>query len=214
MARRSILSAASRSAAGRASPQRVLVVQLLQHLVGQAHAVELPERVVVAVVVEVLVVGLEHAPVSTGTRLAAYASLPNSTRSWYLMKNSRAARGWRPKSYSTAPTSSTRFGSVVEQLRRRAPGRCRASRSARRCTASSDWPLNSRSRSPISSSNVGSGPAVVVAAIRRRAPVRASARCAVERREELLGLGGVDDDRNVQARAQIPDRLRAADRRP
>src|SRR4029078_12439621 len=43
--------------------QRVLVIELLQDLVGEPHAVQLPERVVAAVVVEVLVVGLEHAPV-------------------------------------------------------------------------------------------------------------------------------------------------------
>src|SRR5579872_1807465 len=41
----------------------VLVIQLPEHLVGQADAVKLPERVIVAVVVEVLVVGLEDAPV-------------------------------------------------------------------------------------------------------------------------------------------------------
>src|SRR5688572_21886228 len=43
--------------------QCVLIVQLPQRLIGQADAVELPEGVVVAVVVEVLVVGLEHPPV-------------------------------------------------------------------------------------------------------------------------------------------------------
>src|SRR6186997_2634363 len=43
--------------------QRILIVQLSQHLVRQADAVELPERVIVAVVVEILVVGLEDAPV-------------------------------------------------------------------------------------------------------------------------------------------------------
>ena len=41
----------------------VLVIQLPEHGIGQADAVELPERMVVAIVVEVLVVGLEHAPV-------------------------------------------------------------------------------------------------------------------------------------------------------
>src|SRR5260221_11386124 len=43
--------------------QGVLIVELLQDGIGQADAVQLPERVVVAVIVEVLVVGLEHAPV-------------------------------------------------------------------------------------------------------------------------------------------------------
>ena len=43
--------------------ERVLVVQLLEDLVRQAEAVHLPERVPLAVVVEVLVVGLEHAEV-------------------------------------------------------------------------------------------------------------------------------------------------------
>ena len=52
-----------RAASPGVSLQRVLVVELLQHLVGQADAVQLPERVIVAVVVEVLVVGLEDAPV-------------------------------------------------------------------------------------------------------------------------------------------------------
>src|SRR5262245_46649244 len=42
---------------------RVRVIQFPQRLVGQADAVQLPERVVVAVVVEVLIVGLEHPPV-------------------------------------------------------------------------------------------------------------------------------------------------------
>src|SRR6059036_2870698 len=43
--------------------QRVRVVELLQHRIGQADAVELPERVIVPVIVEILVVGLEHPPV-------------------------------------------------------------------------------------------------------------------------------------------------------
>src|SRR5678815_4586655 len=43
--------------------QRVLVVQLFQHDVRQVHAVQLPERVVVTVVIEVLVLRLEDAPV-------------------------------------------------------------------------------------------------------------------------------------------------------
>src|SRR5216110_3092224 len=42
---------------------RIAIVELPQHLIGQSDAVQLPERVIVAVVVEVLVVGLEHAPV-------------------------------------------------------------------------------------------------------------------------------------------------------
>src|SRR6476660_7374653 len=41
----------------------VLVVQLPEHGIRQADAVQLPERVVVAIVVEVLVVGLEHTPI-------------------------------------------------------------------------------------------------------------------------------------------------------
>src|SRR4051812_6333019 len=44
-------------------PQRVVPIDLLQHRVGQVDAVQLPERVVVAVVVEVLVLRLEDAPV-------------------------------------------------------------------------------------------------------------------------------------------------------
>src|SRR5437667_12857649 len=47
----------------RNEPQRVLIVELPQDRVGQADPVQLPERVIVAVVVEVLVVGLEDAPV-------------------------------------------------------------------------------------------------------------------------------------------------------
>src|SRR4051812_7745127 len=38
--------------------QRVLVIELLENPVGESHAVQLPERVIAAVVVEVLVVGL------------------------------------------------------------------------------------------------------------------------------------------------------------
>jgi hypothetical protein len=43
--------------------QRVLVIQLAQHLVGKTDAIQLPERVIVAVVVEVFVVGFEDAPI-------------------------------------------------------------------------------------------------------------------------------------------------------
>src|SRR5262245_9622030 len=43
--------------------QRVAVVELSERLIGQSDAVQLPERVVIAVIVEVLVVGLEYAPV-------------------------------------------------------------------------------------------------------------------------------------------------------
>ena len=43
--------------------QRVGVVQLLQHSVRQRHPVQLPEGVVVTVIVEVFVGGLERAPV-------------------------------------------------------------------------------------------------------------------------------------------------------
>src|SRR3954471_6266731 len=44
-------------------PQRILVIELLQDLVRQRHAIELPEGVVAAVIVEILVVRLEDAPV-------------------------------------------------------------------------------------------------------------------------------------------------------
>src|SRR5215218_6962637 len=43
--------------------ERVFVIQLLQHVIRQRHSVELPEGVVIAVIVEVLVIGFEHAPV-------------------------------------------------------------------------------------------------------------------------------------------------------
>ena len=43
--------------------QRVPIVDLPQHVVGESNAVELPEGVVVPVVVEVLVLGFENAPV-------------------------------------------------------------------------------------------------------------------------------------------------------
>src|SRR5687768_7068306 len=42
---------------------RVLIVQLLENAVGKAHAVQLPEGMVVAVIVEVVIGRLEDAPV-------------------------------------------------------------------------------------------------------------------------------------------------------
>src|SRR5690349_5282404 len=42
--------------------QGVLVIELSQHLIGECQPVQLPERVVIAVVVEVLVAGLKRAP--------------------------------------------------------------------------------------------------------------------------------------------------------
>src|SRR5258706_8502776 len=53
----------SRARQARCHLQRILVVELFQHLIGQPDAVQLPERMVVAIVVEILVVGLEHTPV-------------------------------------------------------------------------------------------------------------------------------------------------------
>src|SRR5918993_1999148 len=41
----------------------VLVIELPQHRVRQAETVQLPERVIVAVVIEVFVVGFEDAPI-------------------------------------------------------------------------------------------------------------------------------------------------------
>ena len=93
---------------GRVDPgndaQRVLVVELLQDLVGQLQAVHLPEGVALAVVVEVLVGGLEHAEVDVVLD-GAQVSFPNITRSWYVRNQSRAKRGCRPSSASTAPIS-------------------------------------------------------------------------------------------------------------
>src|SRR5215211_2423376 len=43
--------------------QRIPEIELLQHIIRQIDSVELPERVIVAVVVEVLVGGFEDAPV-------------------------------------------------------------------------------------------------------------------------------------------------------
>src|SRR5256885_7588867 len=43
--------------------QRVRLIQFLEHGIGQRHAIQLPERVIPAIVVEVLVGGLEDAPV-------------------------------------------------------------------------------------------------------------------------------------------------------
>src|SRR5512141_1780656 len=42
---------------------RILVVDLLQHAVRQVDSIQLPERVIVPVIVEVLVARLEHSPV-------------------------------------------------------------------------------------------------------------------------------------------------------
>src|SRR5215207_8220154 len=47
----------------RRQAQRVLVIELLQHGIWQIDAVQLPERVIVPVVVEVVVARLEHPPV-------------------------------------------------------------------------------------------------------------------------------------------------------
>ena len=69
-----LLAAASlrehRGVDSRDHPQRVLVVELLQDVVRQVEAVHLPERVALAVVVEVLVGGLEHAEVDGVLRRA------------------------------------------------------------------------------------------------------------------------------------------------
>ena len=43
--------------------QRVCIIQLPEHGIGQVHAVQLPEGVTVAVVIEIFVGGLEHPPV-------------------------------------------------------------------------------------------------------------------------------------------------------
>src|SRR5688572_21294219 len=43
--------------------QRVLIVDLLQHRIGEIDPVQLPERVITAIVIEVVVARLEHAPV-------------------------------------------------------------------------------------------------------------------------------------------------------
>src|SRR5678809_1050143 len=48
---------------GRRNLERVAVVELLEHRVRKPEAVELPERVVIPVVVEILVVGFEDPPV-------------------------------------------------------------------------------------------------------------------------------------------------------
>src|SRR5688500_9849109 len=61
--RRASLRRKPRGVEPRNDPQRVLVVDLLEHLVRQIEAVHLPERVAPAVVIEVFVSGLEHAEV-------------------------------------------------------------------------------------------------------------------------------------------------------
>src|SRR5688500_19546573 len=43
-------------------PQRVLMIELPQHGIRQCHSVKLPEGVVVAVVIEVLICRLEYSP--------------------------------------------------------------------------------------------------------------------------------------------------------
>src|SRR5439155_21205388 len=43
--------------------QRVLIIDLPKHCIRKPNAVQLPERMVITVVIEVLVVGLEHTPV-------------------------------------------------------------------------------------------------------------------------------------------------------
>src|SRR5262245_28351296 len=62
-ATRSSLLGPARFRQARHDSQCIFVIKLLQHGVGQIHAVELPERVIVPVVVEVLVLRLEYAPV-------------------------------------------------------------------------------------------------------------------------------------------------------
>src|SRR5205823_6053536 len=57
---RSPLLRKSRRIDSRQDPQSVLIVQLLEHFIGQIEPVHFPEGVILAVVVEIFVGGLEH----------------------------------------------------------------------------------------------------------------------------------------------------------
>jgi hypothetical protein len=88
----------------RINRQRVFVVHFLQYLIRKINAIEFPERVISTVVIEVVVVSLEYAPV-IGIFFGLICILTEYNRVLILEKKSCAARGCRPMSYNTAPTS-------------------------------------------------------------------------------------------------------------
>ena len=120
-----------RRAQARDQPQRVAVVELLQHHVGQVQPVQLPERVIVPVVVEILVRRLERPPevrVLGGRRTSPFRTGSGPGTSRRTLAPRAAAVPVRP--------GSRRFRSRRSDVRREAgpaaPGRWRDTRSARR----------------------------------------------------------------------------------
>ena len=110
-------------------PQGVLVIELSQHRVRQVDAVQLPERVVVAVIVEVFVAGLEHAPVvRVFVRLIAVFSEQHPV----LVLHEEVVRRARlaAEVVEHGADFAVHVRHLVEHLRRRGPGRSRAIRGA------------------------------------------------------------------------------------
>ena len=137
--------------------------------------------------------------------------MPNRIRSWYLTKKSCAARGWRPMSYSTAPTSVYTFGissSILPSARQvvRVPAHVRGDERRLRMPAEQVVALGHQlleARKPVRR----------IAAVGEERELEPALVVVVDRLEELLRIGGVDEHRQVQPRARVPDRIERRDRR-
>ena len=185
--------------------QGVRVVHLPEHVIGQSDAVHLPEGVVVAVIVEVLVVGLEHPPV-IGILVGLEAVLPEQQAILVLHEE----RVSRPRLAADVVEDRADFGVDVGQAvhhRREAaqvlgvPAQVRQDERRLRVLGEQSIAL------PHQLFERRKARSIEVAAIRIKRHLQPALVLVVHRLEELRRVGGVDEDRDVQPGRGLPDRI-------